>query len=237
MEQKNNLELQTNPQKKYLEIQQNDISILSKVKEISEDKNNIVLIEIDTDFKTCLSERNIKAVFKGRDQIVALSTIDILIRRFINSFGFASEVPEERISILVSDTFDNFSGESLSDIILFFKMARNGYFGTTHRGIDSNLIFGDWFPKYLDLKSQEREKEVVKQQKAFKSDQLSIDDVKKSYEKQTEKSFLQRVCDYVDKITDEITRDQLEKLISEWSKDEEKNNYLHILKNKRTYIK
>lgn len=116
-------------------------------------------------------------------------------------------------------------------------MARNGYFGTTHRGIDSNLIFGDWFPKYLDLKSQEREKEVVKQQKAFKSDQLSIDDVKKSYEKQTEKSFLQRVCDYVDKITDEITRDQLEKLISEWSKDEEKNNYLHILKNKRTYIK
>ncbi|MDB0600069.1 hypothetical protein PL373_02635 [Tenacibaculum maritimum] len=85
-----------------------------------------------------------------------------------NSFAFATKLTDDQIDILTVDALDKFSHESLEDILLFFKMARSGKFGTTKRGVDSNLIFGEWFPMYLDLKSRERET-VIENQKKLES--------------------------------------------------------------------
>ena len=50
-------------------------------------------------------------------------------------------------------------------------------------------------------------------------------------------SFRDRVLNYIDKITDGITRIELEDLIQAWSEDEQKKPYLRELKAKRLIIK
>ena len=210
--------------------------ILSRAKEILSNPKGFGLVESDTDFKMCLNERNLGAVFKGEHKKIAFATIEFLVLRFVDSFGFSTQVSESRIETLITDFYDNFKGESLSDIVLFLKMSRNGYFGTTHRGLDSNLIFGDWFPKYMMLKSEEREKQYMKQKKEQIKPEITIEEVRRSYEKHNA-SMLQKVNNYVDKITEGITRDELEILITEWRNDVERSKYIRLLLNKRTFIK
>ncbi len=198
---------------------------------------NVSMLELNTNFTKNIRSPAIQSVFKSEeDTLIGLSTIKILVDRFADSFGFSTKMNASQSETLCIDTFDNFRGESLGDIILFFKMARNGYFGSTHRGIDSNLIFGDWFPKYMEQKSTEREKIYQKEKKEQIKPEITIEDVRRSYEKHNA-SMLQKVNNYVEKITEGITRDELETIISEWRKDEEKSKYIRILTNKRLFIK
>jgi len=116
--------------------------------------------------------------------------------------------------------------------------SRSGTFGTTKRGVDSNLIFGEWFPMYMEMKAEAREREQLKQKKQNEESLLSIEDVKKTYEKiQVGNSFRDRVLNYIDKITEGISRLELEDLIQAWSEDEQKKPYLRELKEKRLIIK
>lgn len=211
--------------------------ILSRAKEILSNPKGFGLVESDTDFKMCLNERNLGAVFKGEHKKIAFATIEFLVLRFVDSFGFSTQVSESRIETLITDFYDNFKSESLSDIVLFLKMARNGSFGTTHRGLDSNLIFGDWFPKYMMLKAEEREKIYIKEKSKEKESLVSIEDIKKAYEKQRNNTFQDRVVAYVEKITNGINREQLEKLIDEWENDEDQKKWILLLKAKRTIIR
>lgn len=182
---------------------------------------------------------SIRSVFKGENGQIGYSVVNVLVKRFIDSFGFATKMNESQIETLTVDTLEKFSYETLQDIILFFKMARTGQFGSTGRGVDSNLIYGDWYPKYLELKSIEREKIIQKEQEKFKSNQLSIEDVKKHYEKMENKNvfFVDKVIVYVERITEGINREQLEKLIEEWMNDPQKKPYVYHLNKKRLTIK
>ena len=211
--------------------------ILSRAKEILSNPKGFGLVESDTDFKMCLNERNLGAVFKGEHKKIAFATIEFLVLRFVDSFGFSTQVSESRIETLITDFYDNFKSESLSDIVLFLKMARTGYFGTTHRGLDSNLIFGDWFPKYLDKKAIERENIYIKQKSIENENLISIEDIRKAYSKLQNNTFQDRVVSYVEKITTGINRQQLEKLIDEWENDENQKKWVMLLKAKRTIIK
>jgi len=210
--------------------------ILCKAKEILSNPKGFGIIESDTNFKVCLNERNLGTVFKGEHKKIAFATIEFLVLRFVDSFGFSTQVSESRIETLITDFYDNFKSESLSDIVLFLKMARNGSFGTTHRGLDSNLIFGDWFPKYMMLKAEEREKIYQKEKSVIKQPEISLETIKEHY-KSFEESYLQKVVKYVDRITEGMTREDLEILITEWRNDAEKSKYIRVLINKRSFIK
>ena len=211
--------------------------ILSRAKQILSNPKGFGLVESDTDFKTCFNERKLAYVFKGEHKKIAFATIEFLVLRFVDSFGFSTQVSESRIETLITDFYDHFKHESLSDIVLFLKMARNGYFGATHKGVDSNLIFGDWFPKYLEKKAIERESIYIKEKSKEKESLVSIDDIRKAYQKLQNNTFQDRVIAYVEKITTGINREQLEKLITEWENDKEQKKWAMLLKAKRTTIK
>lgn len=183
----------------------------------------------------------IRSVFKNEAGQIGFSVIKILCTRFLDSFGFSTKMTDSQIESLTLDVLEFFSCETLEDIILFFKMARAGRFGTTNRGVDSNLILGTWAPAYLELKAIEKEK-IVKKEKMSHVDQLSIEDVKNAYKKATkdidqENSFYNKVKIYADQITNGITREKLEELITEWTEDEKKKPFVDILKRKRQIIK
>lgn len=71
------------------------------------------------------------------------------------------EMENFQIQILAGDLYERFQTDSLDDIILMFKMARQGEFGKVYT-LDA-LQINLWAEKYLDKKSAEREKKWSKQ--------------------------------------------------------------------------
>jgi len=193
-------------------------------------------LEMNLTLSETLDQPTVRKVFSGDNATIGFSVVKVLVNRFIESFGFSTKLSESQIEILTIDTIENFKYESLQDIILFFKLARSGKFGSTKRGVDSNLIFGEWFPMYMEQKADLREQQYIKEKSKMNADLVSIEDVKKTYEKFKEVPFIQRVKKYADEITEGINREQLEVLIQEWESDEQKKPYVQILKVKRRNI-
>jgi len=193
-------------------------------------------IEMGLTISQTLNAPSIRTVFRGNEKI-AFSTISVLVTRFIESFGFSTKMNPSQIETIAVDTFEKFSYESLEDIILFFKMARSGDFGTTKRGVDSNLIFGEWFTMYLERKSILREENHEKQKNDSSKTTTSYKDVEITYKKAHEKKFIERLEAHINAITKDFDRQMLEDLIVDWEKDSERKPYVKYLKVKRKQIK
>lgn len=199
---------------------------------------NLGFYELQLSIDKTIDKPIIKSTFKNKNSQIGFTIVSLLANRFIDSFGFSTKLNESQIELLTVDTLEKFSYDSLEDIVLFFKLARSGTFGTTKRGVDSNLIFGEWFPMYMEMKAEAREREYIKNKKTITESTISIEDVKKSYEKiKPAETFRDRVLNYIDKITEGINRLELEDLIQAWSEDEQKKEYLRELKAKRLTIK
>lgn len=197
----------------------------------------MALIEMNLSIDQTFSKPNIRTVFKNENGTIGFSVVNVLVNRFINSFGFSTKLSNDQIEILTVDTLENFKYESLEDIIVFFKMARTGKFGSTKKGVDSNLIYGEWYLAYLELKADIREQNYSKEKNVLNSNKITLEDVKKTYSKHQEKNFEKRVTNFVEKITKNIDRQMLEDLITDWEKDPARKPYLNILKKKRITIK
>ena len=211
---------------------------LNLAKSIISKTINLGSFELGLTIDKTIDKPVIRTLFKNENSQIGFTLVGILVTRFIDSFGFSTKLSETQLEIITYDTLEKFSYESLEDIVLFFKLARNGSFGTTKRGVDSNLIFGEWFPMYMELKAQAREQKYISDKKKESENLLSIEEVKKSYEKiKPNNTFRDQVLNYIEKITDGINRQQLEDLIIEWSNDEQKKEYLRELKIKRLTIK
>ncbi len=200
-------------------------------------QGNLAFLESSLKLKDNLSKPLMRQVFKDELGQVGFSVCQTLVTRFTDSFGFSNKLNSVQIETLTVDTLEHFNYESLEDIILFFKMARSGKLGVTNRGIDSNLIFGDWFPKYMELKSVEREKTIEKKKKINKIDPFVLEKIKYTYEKAQKRKDIEKVYAYVDKLTKNFDRQMLEDTITDWEKDDKKIHFVYILKKKRRSIK
>lgn len=187
-----------------------------------------------------LNKPTLRAVFKEHGNI-GFSTLQILTKRFVDGFGFSTKLSDAQIEMITIDASDAFKYESLQDVILFFKMARSGKFGTTNRGLDSNLIFGTWLPMYLEQKAQAREEEYKKNKDQMNSEPLSYDSVQKFYKKHKDSKKNQENLEYAKRRIDEITKDfdkqMLEDTITDWESKEEFKPWVFLLKKKRKTIK
>jgi len=218
---------------------QRQLRTLDLSKNIIAGTTNIAMVEMGLSIKNTFESPNIRSVFKSEHGQIGFSVVNVLVKRFMESFGFATKMNETQLDVLTVDTLEKFAFESLEDIILFFKMARTGTFGSTMRGVDSNLIFGEWYPMYLELKASEREKIYQKEKDNYKEGQLTIEDVKRAYSaiKNNPQKKHDDLVKKINELTNGFTRQQLENLISEWEKDETKSSFLYALRAKRSDIK
>lgn len=178
-------------------------------------------------------------VFKGENEgTIAFGVVEVLINRFIESFGFSTKPNKSIIDSMVIDALTKFQYETLDDMIIFLKMCRQGEFGTTHKGIDSNLVFGDWLPKYLELKSIKREQIYQKQKTQNLSEGNNA--VEQFYAKQraqkAEKERREKAEKEIDEMVKSMDRQMLEDTILDWSSKSEMVPYLGYLKSKRKSI-
>lgn len=211
-------------------------AVINLSKDIVSGNENVAFLEMGLSIETTFDKPLFRSVFKGENAKAGFSVVRVLVTRFMDSFGFSTKLSENQIDTLTVDTLDKFNYETLDDIILFFKMARSGSFGTTKRGVDSNLIYGEWFPMYLERKAEIREQNYSKQKAETSRMQATDDDVKATYEKIQESKIISKVELYVDKITSVMDRQLLEDTIVDWEKDPVKKPYLDILKRKRKEI-
>lgn len=198
----------------------------------------MAVLEMKLTIKDTINQPTLRSVFKGELGTLAFSLCQTLVSRFADSFGFSTKMTDMQVETITVDTLEHFGYESLQDIILFLKMARSGKFGATNRGIDSNLIFGQWYPIYMEKKALAREDEYVNNKNLRNSTETTIDDVVATYqkEKQNKKQKIKTIEAHVEGITKTMDRQMLEDTIVDWSKDPIKNPYIDILKRKRKTI-
>lgn len=218
---------------------QKQLKTLDLSKNIISGTASLAILEMNLSLKNTFDNSNIRSIFKGDNGQIGFSVVNILVKRFMESFGFATKMNETQLEVLTVDTLEKFAYESLEDIILFFKMARTGQFGSTMRGVDSNLIFGEWYPMYLELKATEREKLYQNEKVNYTKDQLTTQDVLKAYEsrKNTPQEIHDKQIKWIDDFTKDFNREQLENTILLWEKDESKKQYMRLLIMKRRDIK
>lgn len=179
------------------------------------------------------NKAKMRSVFKGDTGQIGFSVVKVLVNRFLESFAFSTKLNDSQVEILTVDTLENFAYESLEDIILFFKMARSGKFGSAKKGIDSNLIFGEWFPQFMEQKSILREQNQPKPELR----QSATDEDIFSYKKKLlQKKHKEKVQKHVDYITKNMDRQMLEDFIIDWQKDSEKAKWVYLLKEKRKQL-
>jgi hypothetical protein len=199
---------------------------------------SIAPVEMQLTIQQTFDKALIKSVFKGEAGQIGFSVVNVLVTRFIDSFGFSTKLNPTQIETLTVDILENFQYETLEDIIIFLKMARTGKFGSTGRGVDSNLILGDWFPKYLDKKAEIREQNYQVEKTEFISNNSAVDLYYKNIQKKKEqKKIFDNMISDIDKMVLNMNRTMLEETILDWSKKDEMKPYLDYLKRKRLIIK
>lgn len=63
-------------------------------------------------------------------------------------------------TLLASDLLNYFKHESLEDIVLMFKMIRQGELGSGKGRLDHDVIFNIFVPAYLEKKAEARERQI-----------------------------------------------------------------------------
>lgn len=100
---------------------------------------------------------------KREDEGALTKTVYLIVKRFQSLVNVGKPMNDDQMITLASDLIESFQyGETLEDIMLFFKMARKGEFGQFHR-LDQVVIMG-WLPSFLDRKAEAREK-LISQEK------------------------------------------------------------------------
>ena len=123
---------------------------------VSSDPLEIIRTERSLTVEKCLSAPLLYN--QRRNEAELIKAIYLLIYRFCNLINVGKNLNETQQIQLAADLFTAFGGESLEDVALFFKMAREGAFGDFYR-LDT-VIINSWIPKYLDIKAEAREREI-----------------------------------------------------------------------------
>lgn len=91
-------------------------------------------------------------------KISVVSQIIRIIEFFLEVTG--KELEGYQIQILAGDIYEKFKTDSIDDVVLMFKMARQGDFGKVYKCDTFEIM--DWANKYLEVKSVTRERLIKK---------------------------------------------------------------------------
>lgn len=122
-----------------------------------EDNFALTKIENNLQIKDCL---NADLMINQKDkELDFVKSIYALIFRFNDLVNVGKKMNESQMMQLSYDLYENFKGDTLEDVTLFFKMARQGEFGDFYR-LDSTVV-ESWLPKYFEVKNEAREREII----------------------------------------------------------------------------
>ena len=99
-------------------------------------------------------------------------TIVFLIERAVDFFNVKSTLNSSQILLMAVDFLEVYKHETIEDIVMMFKMVRQGKIGDKIFYLDSHVIMNEWMPQYLNFKAQQREQDY----KTNKSNDTKLED-------------------------------------------------------------
>lgn len=130
-------------------------------------KNFIRVSEIESGLSVSKSLESGLQIYEAKKQDPAM--VVKLIARLIDLtsvfFNVNKNIDEYQLFMIANEVADNFQYENIEDLILCFKYARAGRYGSfsqLYGRIDGEVIF-NWLNQYMMLKAEEREKQLHNQ--------------------------------------------------------------------------
>ena len=207
--------------------------IFALANEILSGETSLTAIERVATLDRALNQPALRSVFKGHDGH-AFKLMQAIVRRFLDSFSFSTKMSPAQMETFTVDALDHLSYDSLDDAVLFFKRARSGTYGVAKKGIDANLVFGDWLPQYLEEKAKAREKQIAA---ANNTRSATMEQVQHVYQEVKRRNAHKERLQAIDRYVANFERQMLEDTIVSWAKDTEFAPYVDYLKAKRRVIK
>ena len=127
------------------------------------DNFELLSIESSLTVATAMDSVSLRSLDKkiGKKNIV--KAINYLILRLSENFNVGKKFTDDQAATMAMDLFEVFGYETLEDVVLMFKYARQGKIGDGKDfKLDSQTVFHKWVPAYLELKSEERENQERK---------------------------------------------------------------------------
>jgi len=183
----------------------------------SDDKFALIDLERKLTVKQCLSTPLL--INHKSQESEFIKSIFVIVKRFNDLINVGKKMNENQMIALSADLFERFSSESLEDILLFFKMARQGDFGDIYR-LDSIVILS-WIEKYFDLKITAREDEMQNDR-----------NIRERQENDAVKNHVpdEKAIEYLDKLSKQLRTAAVTKNIGVLRKDNPVFNYQTYLK-------
>ncbi|SDE80827.1 hypothetical protein [Riemerella columbipharyngis] len=133
-------------------MQQTTLQALQTYTETNQAFSQIAKLEQNLSIRQSI--QNAQILCQESTKIDAIRQIIRIVEFFLKVTG--KELEPYQIQILAGDLYEKFQYDTMDDIILLFKMARQGDFGKVYRC--DTLEIMNWANLYLDIKAEEREK-------------------------------------------------------------------------------
>lgn len=127
------------------------------------DPQELIIIESELTIQKAMNGTQIRKLdpILGRKNMI--KAISYFLDRAAKNFNVGKNLTDEQTIILAIDLFEIFQYETLEDVVLMLKYARQGKIGDGKVfNLDGQTIIHKWVPAYLELKAIERENEHTK---------------------------------------------------------------------------
>ena len=105
----------------------------------------------------------IRSFLKTAGEKNIVKCLSYLIMRASAFFNVGSNFSVSQANVMAMDLLEVFEYETMEDVMMMFKLGRQGKIGGKIFRLDSNVVFNEWVPDYLELKAIEREKGYQKE--------------------------------------------------------------------------
>lgn len=139
----------------------------------------IVSLETTLSVTKCLDLPTIHEVTKQLPAKNIIKAVREIILISAKTFKFSENMDLSQATILASDLISYFKHESLEDIVLMFKMIRQGELGSGKGRLDHDVVFTVFVPAYLEKKAEIREKQMMNEKKKFNESSGEMSDYAK----------------------------------------------------------
>lgn len=150
------------------------INLPSKIDGEKQESNlELAIFEKNLTLSKSLTGSTLSSIEKKVETKNLVKTLVYLIERAQDFFNVKAKMNDDQILILSMDFLEVYKYETIEDIIMMFKMVRQGQIGGKIFYLDSHIILNEWMPEYLELKAREREESHAKN----KSNDTELNDV------------------------------------------------------------
>lgn len=132
--------------------------MLQLIKCLAENNSiDLILFESQLTVPKAMDSMTLGKLSRGIEKINVIKAITYLVLRFADTLNVRNGFTEEQASVLALDLTEIFEYDTLEDVVLMFKYARQGKLGKVYERLDPEFVTGTFVPNYLELKAIERE--------------------------------------------------------------------------------